>query len=226
MKWGVKGAKFEMEEKKNMENLAYKPENYSYKDLLEMKDKQRYEIINGELYLLASPRVIHQEVVLEICTQLKDFFKDKKCKPFIAPLDVRLSGAKNDYEEYNVVQPDAFVVCDENKIDSKGILGAPDFIIEVTSPSSETYDYITKLNLYKKYKVKEYWIISLRVKIINCYFLNDKNEYEAISYNLTDEISSRLFEGLTINLKEVCQKNEKLLLEEENETYNIKTENR
>ena len=208
-----------MEDNKNMENLAYEPENYSYKDLLDMKDKERYELIDGELYLLASPRVIHQEVILEICVQLKEFFKDKTCKPFIAPLDVRLSGQRNDNEEYNVVQPDSFVVCDESKIDSKGILGAPDFIIEVTSPSSETYDHVTKLNLYKKYKVKEYWIISLKSKIINCYLLNDKNEYEARSYNLTDEISSRLFEGLTINLKEVCEKNEKLLLEEENEPY-------
>ena len=210
-----------MEENKNMENLAYEPENYSYKDLLDIKDKERYELIDGELYLLASPRVIHQEVVGEVYTQLKEFFKYKTCKPFIAPLDVRLSGKKNDNEEYNVVQPDAFVVCNENKIDSKGILGVPDFIIEVTSPSSEPYDHVTKLNLYKKYKVKEYWIISLKSKIINCYLLNDKNEYEVRSYNLTDEISSRLFEGLTINLKEVCEKNEKLLLEEENEPYGL-----
>ena len=208
-----------MEENKNMDNLAYEPENYSYKDLLDMKDKERYELIDGELYLLASPRVIHQEVILDICVQLKQFFKDKKCKPFIAPLDVRLSGQKNDNEEYNVVQPDVFVVCDENKIDSKGILGVPDFIIEVTSSSSETYDHVTKFNLYKKYKVKEYWIISLRFKIVECYLLNDKNEYEVRTYELKDEIISRFFEGLTISLKAVCEKNEKLLLEEENEPY-------
>ena len=208
-----------MEENKNMENLAYEPKSYSYKDLLDMKGKERYELIDGELYLLASPRVIHQEVVGEVYTQLKEFFRGKTCKPFIAPLDVRLSGGNNDSEEYNVVQPDVFIVCDENKIDSKGILGVPDFIVEITSPRSETYDYITKLNLYKKYKVKEYWIISLRSKIVNCYLLNDKNEYEVKTYALDDEIHSRLFEGLTLNLKEICKKNERLFLEEENETY-------
>lgn len=116
-----------MEENENMENLAYNLQKYSYEDVLNIKDGNKYEIIDGELYLLSSPRVIHQEILLEIGVQLKEFFKDKKCRPFIAPLDVRISGNKNDYEEYNVVQPDAFVVCDSQKIDNKGILRSTRF---------------------------------------------------------------------------------------------------
>lgn len=116
-----------MEENNDMENLAYKLQNYSYEDLLNMKDGNRYEIIDGELYLMTSPRVIHQEILGEVFIQLKEFFKDKTCKPFIAPLDVRISGNKNDCEEHNVVQPDAFVVCDGDKIDSKGILRSTRF---------------------------------------------------------------------------------------------------
>lgn len=76
--------------------------------------------------------------------------------------------------------------------------------------------------MYKKFKVKEYWNISPKDKAISCYFLNNNNEYEAREFLITDSVTSKLFEGLTINLEKVCKENEKLLLQEEKEPYALK----
>ena len=203
---GKKGAKFNMKEKENMENLAYKlnmqEKEYNYEDLLNMNDDNRYEIINGKLYLMSSPTTIHQEIAGELFFQLKQFFNDKKCKPFIAPLDVRISGEKENNKVKNVVQPDLMVVCDENKIDEKGICGTPDFIIEIMSPSNITHDLVIKLNLYLKYGVREYWLVSPMEKKIEILELKN-GVYDVEEYKIDEEIKSRIFKDLTLSLKEI-----------------------
>ena len=193
-----------MKEKENMENLAYnlKEKDYTYEDLLKIDDNNRYEIINGKLHLMSSPTTIHQKILLKLATQLESFFKDKKCTPFVAPLDVRLSGNKDNKKVKDVVQPDLMVVCDENKIDEKGICGAPDFIIEIMSPGSITHDLIIKFTLYLKYKVKEYWLISPMEETINIMQLKN-NLYETQEYKINEEIQSNLFKDLKLNLKEI-----------------------
>lgn len=70
-----------------------------------------------------------------------------------------------------IVQPDIMVVCDKNKLDEKRCNGAPDFIIEITSPGNSSDDYIRKLYYYKKYGVREYWIVDSKRKIITVNFL-------------------------------------------------------
>lgn len=189
-----------------MENLAYKLEmegkEYTYEDLLNMEDENRYEIIDGELYLMSSPSTIHQEISMKLSVQLGTFFEDKKCRPFAAPLDVRISGQKESKKVKNVVQPDLMVVCDEEKIDEKGICGAPDFIIEIMSPSNPAYDSIKKLNLYLEYKVKEYWLISPMDKKIYTFVLKN-NKYNMKEYEINDEVKSHIFKGLKLSLKEI-----------------------
>ena len=93
-----------------MENLAYKEnKKYTYEDLENIEDDNRYEIIDGELYLMSSPASKHQLILLDVGQQFNDFFRDKKCTPFIAPLDVRLDGKGK--KSKNVVQPDLMVMC-------------------------------------------------------------------------------------------------------------------
>ena len=120
---------------------------------------------------MASPSVIHQSLSIEISSEIRNYIKSNKgdCKVFTAPFDVVL---KNDNENVknssNVVIPDISVICDKNKLsDGKKCIGSPDMIVEIISPSNASNDYITKLNLYQKYNVKEYWIVSPKERKIS-----------------------------------------------------------
>lgn len=196
-------------EKKNMENLALQRKNYTYEDLQNFEDEKRYELINGELYLMSSPTTLHQKIVGEIYAQLHNYLKGKKCQAFVSPLDVCLSGVKNPKKEYNVVQPDILVVCDENKITKNmGIQGAPDLIIEVLSPTSKKHDTFVKYNLYQYYGVKEYWIVDEDVGVIYQYIINEKNIYTLPkTYEITENIKVNILKDCTISLKDIIEQN-------------------
>ncbi len=196
------------EEEKNMENLALKQEKYTYEDLQNIENKKRYELIDGELYLMSSPSTSHQEIVGEIYAQLHNYLKGKKCKAFVSPLDVCLSGLRNPKKEYNVVQPDILVVCDNTKItNNMGIQGVPDLIIEVLSPASKKHDTLVKYNLYQYYGVKEYWIVDEEIGVIYQYIINEKNIYTLPkTYEITEDIKVNILENCIISLKEILKK--------------------
>jgi Uma2 family endonuclease len=135
---------------------------YTYADYLTWPETPRYELIDGKAYAMApAPSVRHQDIVLQVARQIANQLDNTSCRPFVAPLDVRLPKHPNDRDEHTdrVVQPDIFVVCDPNKIDERGVLGAPDWIIEILSPGSASYDQITKRALYERVGVREYWVI-------------------------------------------------------------------
>ena len=201
-----------------MENLAYKEnKKYTYEDLENIDDGNRYEIIDGELYLLSSPISKHQVILLDIAKQFDNFFKDKKCMPFIAPLDVKLDAKGK--KSKNVVQPDLMVVCDINKIQEK-IEGAPDLIIEVLSKYNKKHDKFDKYHLYQKYGVREYWIIDIEEGLAYIYILSKDNIYTLPRiYNIKEKIKSSIFKGLEISLEETFKNNQNLLKEDE-ERYN------
>lgn len=128
-------------------------EKFSYSDYCTWPDDERWEIINGEAYNMSpAPSVKHQSVALNLAVLFRQKLKDKPCISFIAPTDVVLS-------EYDVVQPDVFVVCDSNKITEANIQGAPDLVIEVLSPSTTLKDKREKKALYEKHGVREYILI-------------------------------------------------------------------
>lgn len=189
-----------------MKNLAYQPKKYSYADLVEMDTEERYEIIDGELYLMSSPTTIHQMIAGEIYVQLATYLKGKKCRVFIAPLDVKLSGQEEDKKEFFVVQPDVVIVCEKEKITSRTILGAPDFAVEILSPSTKSRDRVMKLNFYQQFGVKEYWIISPEDNEISVYLLNEQGIYTIPkAYYLDEEIKVNVLEDCKISLKELIQ---------------------
>ena len=134
---------------------------YTYGDYLTWDDAQRYELIDGSIYVMSpAPGRRHQEVAGEFHRQLANYLLEKECAVYIAPFDVRLpEREKRDEDIATVVQPDLVIVCDDNKLDERGCKGAPDLVIEIISPGSAGRDRKTKRELYQKHGVLEYWIV-------------------------------------------------------------------
>ena len=134
---------------------------YTYADLLEWEDDVRYELYDGQPVAFASPSDVHQRVLTALILQIGTYLAGKRCTLYPAPFDVRLFEEAGDRSEdvYTVVQPDLIVVCDPNKVDRRGVHGAPDFVVEILSDSTRHKDRLTKFKLYEQAGVKEYWIV-------------------------------------------------------------------
>lgn len=173
---------------------------YTYADYLTWDDDNRYELIDGEVYMMSAPSVSHQEISMELGRQIANYLQGKPCKVFSAPFDVRLNA---DTEDNTVVQPDITVVCDPKKIENgKNCKGAPDMVIEILSPSSGTRDQILKLNMYLEAGVKEYWIVDPETRSVQVYlFKNTEGTFR--SYKDKSIISVNILEGCQIDLAAV-----------------------
>lgn len=92
------------------------PRKATYEEFLELvagtDEHEQYEYIDGEIYQLASPKVIHQKISGQLYGAFFNWFKTKKCKPMFSPFDITL---KRDNGKMNVVQPDLIVICDLEK---------------------------------------------------------------------------------------------------------------
>lgn len=209
-----------------MENLAKKSKKYNYENLEEIRNKtnERYELVNGNLYLMSSPRGIHQLLLLEIGRQLCEFFKDKKCKPFVAPFDVIFAKGNDKSKWDTVLQPDLFVLCDLDKYEGNCVKGAPNFIIEIASPSNLVHDRFTKYSIYQRNKVKEYWIVEPNDKKIFTFTYNEETEMysNGKEYEITDDIVVSTFKDLKISLADFYKKNKEWIIKEEQEEYENK----
>jgi len=180
----------------------------SYEEYMELVNSsdQRYELIDGEIYLLASPSFTHQVVVNEISWHFNNYFKGKPCRSLTAPLDVRLFGYATKFEEDpNVVQPDVVVICDEDKVNEKNKYeGIPTLAVEVLSPSTKAKDLVAKLNLYMKSGVLEYWVVSLENKSILQYSFSKERDIDNLrSLQQGDTIQSTVFPDLEIPLPDI-----------------------
>jgi len=183
--------------------LPDKKEIYTYEDYLNWPDNQRIELINGQIYLMTPPSTMHQRVLREIFTIFSVYLKGKKCEAFCAPFGVKFT-EKNEKDIKTVVEPDIVVVCDKSKLDNEGCKGAPDLIVEITSPSTARRDRVEKFNLYEKNGVKEYWIIEPDLKIVNVFILQENNRYGRPEiYTEEDKIKVSIFDNLVIDLKDV-----------------------
>lgn len=176
---------------------------YTYKDYMKYPENERIEIVDGHIYNMApAPSRAHQGIIMELSAEIRNYIKSNKgdCRVYPAPFDVMLTHENNIDNCKNIVQPDISVICDKNKLNDKGCLGAPDLIIEVVSPYNPNSDYIRKLSLYDQFKVKEYWIINPMEKTIFIYKLDDKLQYAAPkSYSFNDRIKVGIFDNLEID---------------------------
>ena len=169
--------------------------------ILSENSELRYELIDGEVYLLASPNYKHQVAIGELYVTFYNYFKGKKCRPLTSPFDVTLYKSK---KNINVVQPDIIVMCDTENIDSKGkYKGIPTLVLEVLSPSTRNKDMKKKFELFKMTGVSEYWMVDVEKKTIYIYQFKGNN---AINYKVFDNVESAesfVFDGLKVRLEDV-----------------------
>jgi Uma2 family endonuclease len=178
--------------------------SYTYADYLGWETDKRYEIIDGEAYMMASPSVSHQTISRELLVQFGNFLKGKPCEVFAAPLDVRLF-PKDDNSDKTIVQPDLLVVCDKSKLaDGKSCRGAPDLVVEILSPSNTANPLLLKFNQYLAAGVREYWIIVPETRSIQAHILKNGDGETAPHYISTVHSDAKTLDvsvlpGLTID---------------------------
>ncbi len=183
--------------------------SYTYEDYMKWTVPDMMELIRGKIYKMSpAPRAVHQIVTGEVYRQIANYLKRKKCQVFIAPFDVRLPVSpkkKEDKDINTVVQPDICVVCDASKIDERGCLGAPDWIIEVLSPRTSAKDLSIKFEVYEEAGVREYWVIHPTEQTLMVYILNENGKYQGTlkPYIRTDTVKSITLPELEINLEEI-----------------------
>lgn len=157
---------------------------------------EHVELRDGQIIDFATPTVLHQDIVGGLYSEIRSFIKNNKgdCKPFVSPLDVKL-------DNYNVVQPDVFVICDPSKYDEKRCYGAPDWVIEVLS-TNRSDDLISKLALYQRFGVREYWIVDPKNEKTLVYFF-ERSDLPNI-YTFDSAVPVGIYDGkLTINVSEI-----------------------
>lgn len=167
---------------------------YTIDDIYALPDGERAELFDGEIYSMAPPTRKHQRIVGEVFAMIREYIIEKggKCEVNIAPFAVFLYGDNRNY-----VEPDISVVCDLNKLNDKGCMGAPDWIIEVVSPGSHAMDYYKKLFQYRSAGVREYWIVDEGQNLVIIYdFEND----DAANYLFSEHIPVRIYPGFSLCL--------------------------
>lgn len=168
-------------------------------DIEALPEGTRAELIDGELFFATAPTIAHQNIVSFLHGTIWSYIKSKsgKCRVFPSPFDVQL----NADDVYNLVQPDIAIICDRDKLSGgKRCIGAPDWVIEVVSPSTKAQDYIVKLNKYQTAGVREYWIIDPEKKRIMVYKF-ETQDYDMYSFN--DIIRVGIYPDLEINFAEM-----------------------
>lgn len=165
-----------------------------------LPEDKRVEVFDGVIYDMASPSQIHQAISMQLSTVINNYILRKKgnCSIFNAPFDVKLSDTP-----LIIVQPDIMIVCDKDKLDDKRCNGAPDFIIEIVSPSNPSDDYIRKLYYYKYYGVREYWIVDPKRKTITVNYF--EGNIVSVQYPFDTIIKVNIYDDLLINFSEISK---------------------
>lgn len=158
----------------------------------------RYQLIEGDLYMAPAPGRYHQEILGNLHAILHVYLKKHRTgKVYMAPFDVYL-------DEINAHQPDIVYVSKRNKIlTAKGALGAPEFVAEVLSPSTEHLDKKPKRHVYARSGVKEYWIIDPATRLIHVYFLQENAEQPKATYSVEHTFISPHFPSLRFRVGDI-----------------------
>lgn len=171
---------------------------YNYQDYLQLPEGKRYEIIDGDLFMVPLPNESHQRILVTLTSIFLNHVKKNKLgSVYCAPFDVLFS-------EEDIVQPDIIFVSHENKkiITKDNIKGAPDLIVEILSPSTSKRDIGIKKKLYARHSVREYWIVDPEHETVEVFLLKDR-EFEGKIYGVKDYISSTVIKCLNIKVKEI-----------------------
>lgn len=181
---------------------------YTYADYLTWRFGEAVELLKGKILAMSpAPSRKHQAVSRQLSILIFNYFTAKKCEAYAAPFDVRFPtnpNAKRDKDIYTVVQPDFCVICDREKLDDRGCIGAPDLIAEIVSIGTEKRDRKDKRDLYEEFGVREYWIADPYERLVEVYVLDEKGCYgKSAIYGEGDSFHSFLFPDLAIQVDEV-----------------------
>lgn len=167
-------------------------------DIYALPDGERAELINGHIYNMAPPSRIHQEILMGLSATLRDYILKNagNCKVYPAPFAVFLGEDNKNY-----VEPDISVICDRIKLTDKGCNGAPDFVIEIVSPSSRKMDYTTKNTLYSDFGVREYWIVDPSKEQTTIYRYEEDVAPMIVPFSLP--ITVGIYQNLAITISEL-----------------------
>ncbi len=173
---------------------------HTEEDYYDLPENIRAELINGQFYYQAAPSRMHQKILNAINNTIYNYIRKKggSCEVYPAPFAVKLQEDKN-----TIVEPDISVICDPAKLTEKGCSGAPDWIVEIVSPSNSGQDYIRKLQLYAEAGVREYWIVDPMKQQVMAYFL-EEGKFELDWYTFQDKAKVGIYEDLWIDFQEVA----------------------
>lgn len=175
-------------------SLVKKQGEYTIEDYYNWPEDERIELIDGVIYYMATPLFIHQDIVVELGFILQSYIKKNKgkCKIYMVPVDVQL-----DRDNRTIVQPDIQIVCDREKFTERAVFGAPDFVVEVLSPTTRKKDMTIKLNKYMNAGVREYWIIDPEKETIIVYENNqdEEDDMQIHFYTFENQIPVSIWNG-------------------------------
>lgn len=191
--------------KENALDYQYGGKKVSYEEFMEINEKStlRMEYINGEIQLMDSPNLGHQEILGRLHLIFHEYFKGKKCRVFMAPFDVHFR--KKGIKDPDVMQPDLLLACDiKGNINEKGkYMGTPTLVLEILSESTRSKDMVDKLNTYMLSGVREYWIVDPRQEQVIVYTFADCEIENLTCYKRGDNAASFMFEGLSLDVSEL-----------------------
>lgn len=172
--------------------------SYTVADIEALPEGERAELIDGELFRMNAPVRRHQDILVKLILKIGTYIEQNngKCKIYPAPFGVRI---KKDNRYY--VEPDLSVICDIEKLDEKGCLGAPDWTIEIVSPYSVKMDYERKTTLYREAGVREYWIVDPDQETVTVY--DFENDAEAARYAFSERIKVGIYEDFYLHFSEM-----------------------
>jgi len=176
----------------------------SYDEFLKIKEESNeiLEYIDGVICMSLSPSTKHQRISSRLHAKLFNILEGKSYEVFHAPFDIVLK--RDDIEDERLVIPDLCVICDKSGFTENKYIGVPSLIIEILSPSNQSHDLVTKLNLYMKYGVKEYWIVNPILNTVMLYSLNKENVYEqTIVKTEVGIVKSKLIEEFEIDIEKL-----------------------
>jgi len=171
-----------------------------YKDW-ELGVSERYELIYGEAFAMSGPNTKHQLILTELFGQFYNYLRDKPCRVFPAPYDVRLF-YDGDESDDTVVQPDIMVICDKSIIGPEGCRGAPDLVVEILSPSNTAIEMERKFALYLEAGVREYWVVDPENKRLKVSCFKD-GTILTNTYGVADIVHVAIFPDFKFALEDV-----------------------
>lgn len=182
-------------------------QRYTVIEFLKLDETEnRYELHKGYPVLMSPASASHEAIVASLIGELTSALKGSPCTVFGSNLAVIPFGTENkDWEREKLFLPDISVICDPKKIHRGKCFGAPDLVVEVLSPSTSRTDLVTKLNVYEKSGVKEYWIVDPSNRYIAKYVLRDHSYVREDVFDTETDFSSTIFPTITFAVKDIFQ---------------------